>query len=602
MNHSSTERLALFRQTMKNLGLDAWIGRIVDPHLSEYVPEHWQSIKWLTGFTGSAAHLCVTANAAALMVDSRYWEQAASELAGTPFDIIKIGAPGAPLPEDWLSLHLSRGRRVGLAPELWSESAVRRMRVSLSERELELALVPDLFDEVWRVDRPARPRTAVAPLTPSLEGVRDKLARVRSVLRDRACEALCLYSLDDIAWLTDCRAHDIEFNPVFLAGMIVTDNEALLYTESARFTTDTLDALQAVGIKVRPSEAMTTDLADFSRDLVFMVDPERFPASLFSLLEVMPVETLSPVTLMKSRKSEQELDGIRRAMTSDGIALCEFYSQLDERLARGDALTESDVADMLDAERNRRPDNLGLSFGTISAFGCNAALPHYAPKSETAAVLTDGLLLIDSGGQYETGTTDITRMTAVGRIDDDMRRDVTLVLKAHIALARAVVPAGTSGAQLDAIARAPIWAEGLDFGHGTGHGVGYRLNVHEGPFHISPRSTQSDELGLHPGILVSNEPGIYRPGHWGVRIENLLAARVASSTDFGDFLAFDTVTLCPIDLRTVDLSLLSAEEKRWLDAYHEKVRSALQNEALSPLAQTWLEARTAPVSTHSNIP
>lgn len=601
MNPSRAERLSKFRQTMKSLGLDAWIARIVDPHLSEYVPEHWQSIKWLTGFTGSAAHLCITAHSAALMVDSRYWEQAASELAGTPFELVKIGAPGAPLQKTWLSSHLSRGRRVGLAPELWSEADVRRMRSSLAEDELELALVPDLFDDVWFEDRPARPQTAVAQLTPGLDGVREKLARVRAVLCDRACEALCLYTLDDIAWLTECRASDIEFNPVFLAGMIVTDSEALLYTEAARFTADALNALTAAGIEVRPPEAMTADLGDYSKELVFMVDPERFPASLFSLLELAPVETLSPVTLMKSRKSEQELEGIRRAMVSDGMALCEFYSLLDERLAQGDALTESDVADMLDAERSKRPDNRGLSFGTISAFGCNAALPHYAPQRETAAALTEGLLLLDSGGQYETGTTDITRMTPVGRIGDDMRRDVTLVLKAHIALARAVVPAGASGAQLDAIARMPLWAEGLDFGHGTGHGVGYRLNVHEGPFHISPRSIKSGELGLQPGILVSDEPGVYRPGHWGVRIENLLSARVACRTDFGEFLAFDAETLCPIDLRAVDISLLSAEEKRWLDDYHEKVRSVLSAEALSTRAQTWLEARTAPVSTCGNI-
>lgn len=309
MNPSRAERLSKFRQTMKSRGLDAWIARIVDPHLSEYVPEHWQSIKWLTGFTGSAAHLCITAHSAALMVDSRYWEQAASELAGTPFELVKIGAPARLYRRPGLSSHLSLGRRVGLAPELWSEADVRRMRSSLAEDELKLALVPDLFDDVWFEDRPARPQTAVAQLTPGLDGVREKLARVRAVLCDRACEALCLYTLDDIAWLTECRASDIEFNPVFLAGMIVTDSEALLYTEAARFTADALNALTAAGIEVRPPEAMTADLGNYSKELVFMVDPERFPASLFSLLELAPVETLSPVTLMKSRKSEQELEG-----------------------------------------------------------------------------------------------------------------------------------------------------------------------------------------------------------------------------------------------------------------------------------------------------
>ena len=470
MNQSSAERLGKFRQTMKDRGLDAWIGRIVDPHLSEYVPEHWQSVAWLTGFTGSTARLCVTQGAAALLVDSRYWEQAEGELDGAPFEVVRLGAPDAPSQEAWLSQHLTRGR-VGLAPELWSESDVRRIRTSLADCGLELALVPDLFDDVWTQGRPARPQTAVTPMTQDSSTVADRLARVREVLRDRASEALCLHSLDDIAWLTGCRAADIKFNPVFLASMIVTDSEALLYTEASRFTPELLGALAAQGIEVRAPESLAGDISALSRDLVFMADPDRLPASIFGLLERVPVEALSPVTLMKSRKSEEELEGIRRAMVSDGVALCEFYALLDERLAEGAVLTESDVANMLDSERAARPDNRGLSFGTISAFGRNAALPHYAPKRETAAVLTDGLLLIDSGGQYEAGTTDITRMTAVGRIDDDMKRDVTLVLKAHIALARAVVPAGVSGSQLDAIARAPLWAKGLDFARATAWAV-----------------------------------------------------------------------------------------------------------------------------------
>lgn len=600
MNQSSAERLGKFRQTMKDRGLDAWIGRIVDPHLSEYVPEHWQSVAWLTGFTGSTARLCVTQGAAALLVDSRYWEQAEGELDGAPFEVVRLGAPDAPSQEAWLSQHLTRSR-VGLAPELWSESDVRRIRTSLADCGLELALVPDLFDDVWTQGRPARPQTAVTPMTQDSSTVADRLARVREVLRDRASEALCLHSLDDIAWLTGCRAADIKFNPVFLASMIVTDSEALLYTEASRFTPELLGALAAQGIEVRAPESLAGDISALSRDLVFMADPDRLPASIFGLLERVPVEALSPVTLMKSRKSEEELEGIRRAMVSDGVALCEFYALLDERLAEGAVLTESDVANMLDSERAARPDNRGLSFGTISAFGRNAALPHYAPKRETAAVLTDGLLLIDSGGQYEAGTTDITRMTAVGRIDDDMKRDVTLVLKAHIALARAVVPAGVSGSQLDAIARAPLWAKGLDFGHGTGHGVGCRLNVHEGPFHISPRATKTGELGLQAGILVSDEPGLYRPGHRGVRIENLIVARRAASTEFGEFLTFDVATLCPIDLRTVDVSLLTPDEVAWLDDYHGKVLTALQNEALSTRAQAWLKARTAPAFRSRNI-
>lgn len=591
-----TERLDALRRRLQTTELDAWLMHTSDPHLSEYVPEHWQSIEWLTGFTGSHALVCVTAHDAALFTDSRYWEQAEAQLAETPFVLVKEGHPNAPTVQEWFLANLPDNSRIGLADDLWSIRTFRHFRETLAPEGRTLVPTRDLTDALWTVDRPTIPRGAIQPMALPLSRVPGKLASLREAVSKLKADAVCLSALDDIAWLTDCRGNDIAYNPVFLSFMIVTAIEARLYTEASRIDDKLGEALANAGITRCDPDTLSNDLRRLSGTKTFLIDPSQVSVRLFDTLTRPPVEAPSPVTRLKGRKSTDECNGIREAMRSDGVALVEFYADLDERLTRGESLTEIDVANMIDAARARRPDNLGNSFATISAFGPNAALPHYTPTPDHAATLSDGLLLVDSGGQYLTGTTDITRMTAVGDVSDAMRRDVTYVLKGMIALASAKVPEGTSGAQLDALARAPLWSQGLDFGHGTGHGVGCRLNVHEGPFHISPRASARGEDGLQIGRLVSDEPGVYRPGAWGVRIENLILARPSEHSDFGRFIEFEVMTLCPIDLRTIDKSLLTPEEAEWLDRYHTHVRQVLGDMPLSPRAHQWLEARTQSIS------
>lgn len=588
------KRLTALRAVMARRGLAGWTIRTSDPYLSEYVPERWTGVKWLTGFTGSTAVFAVTADAAALFTDGRYWEQAERQLQGTEIRLVRAGAPGEPDVTEWLADHLPVETLVGTDYESTSISLLRHMKASLAKRSLRIRHEEDLLDIIWTKDRPAQPDGPVYALKGAGKSVAEKLADVRRALAASESDALYLTSLDETAWLTNCRGSDIHCNPVFLSTMLVTDERAVLFCRPERFEAGVIEALAAEGVEVRPPHDRAGLLAETFRTKRVLIDPDRTPAALLELIRPDSTEGVSPVTHLKSRKSDAELASIREAMKEDGKALCEFYAELDERLENGEVLTELDVAACLHSHRAAGENFLDESFDTIAAFGPNGALPHYLPTEEHHAVLTNGLLLIDSGGQYRTGTTDITRMTAVGTITDDMRRDVTTVLKGMIGLARTSVPAGTSGAQLDVAARAPLWREGLDYGHGTGHGVGFVLNVHEGPFSISPRSVKTGEMGLQAGLVLSDEPGVYRPGRWGVRIENLVTAKVARETEFGTFLDFEVLTLCPIDVRTLDVSLLDNTEKNWLNAYHDRVREVLFPH-LSQRAKNWFEKAAKPI-------
>ena len=592
--HTVCLRLEKLRSAMAGKNLAAWIVRTSDPYLSEYVPDHWTGVRWLSGFTGSTAILAVTAGEAALFTDSRYWEQAGRELEGSGIALVRLGASGEPDPAAWISARLKRGERIGTDYAAISISSQRLLEKGLADAGLILCHDDGLLDDVWQEGRPPVPASSVYRLASAGRSTADKLSEVRERLTISGADGLFIAPLDDTAWLTNCRGSDIHCNPVFLSYMLVTGESALLFCNAERMHSDAADALARDGVDILPPEQCLSVLAETSRTHRLLLDPDRTPARVLPLLSQAPVESVSPVALMKSRKNRTELESIRRAMVSDGIALCEFYAELEERLAAGERITEIRAAELLHAHRAAQPDFLDESFDTIAAFGPNAALPHYTPSPSTDRPLSDGLLLIDSGGQYRTGTTDITRMTAIGSLSDEMKRDVTLVLKGMIALARASVPAGTSGAQLDSLARAPLWREGLDFGHGTGHGVGFVLSVHEGPFSISPRSQKTGELGLQAGLVISDEPGVYRPGRWGVRIENLIAARPAASTEFGSFLDFEVLTLCPIDVRTIHSSMLTSEETDWLNSYHDRIRRILSPH-LSADAQKWLEQAVLPL-------
>lgn len=585
--HNPIEAL---REKMQTRGMDAWIVKMADPHLSEYIPEHWMAIRRLVGFTGSAGTVIVTQKEVALFVDSRYWVQAQNQTPADVVEVVRSGAPDAPDFYEWLYNHLPDEARVGICPSYLSINRFREFQMALCEMDFECVTSDDLIDEIWVEDRPVCPNSTIDALDGDAALVRERLAAVRKPMQELGIDAHLVGALDDIAWLTGCRGSDIQYNPVFLAYLLITPADCLLFADESRFTARARTMLDEAGVKICPPDSLDAALAAIGEAGVW-ADPDRLNAAWLTNQLNIVHEDISPITINKSRKSPQELESIRRVMVKDGVALSEFFARLDEAVSRGCPMTEMDAAAMLDEQRLAQPDCFGLSFGTISAFGENAALPHYSATAEHNRTFDNGLYLVDSGGQYTGGTTDITRVVPVGSISEQERRDVTLVLKSHIALAMAKVPQGSSGAQLDALARAPLWREGMDFGHGTGHGVGFVLNVHEGPFHISPRASGSGELGVQPGIVVSDEPGLYREGSHGVRIENLLAAVASQKTAFGDFIEFEVLTLCPIDLRCVDLQALTAVERDWVRGYHEKVQAALLPH-LSERAATWLKKVT----------
>jgi Xaa-Pro aminopeptidase len=425
------------------------------------------------------------------------------------------------------------------------------------------------------------------------------LAAVREAMARLGATHHFVSTVDDIAWITNLRGSDVSYNPVFLAHLLLDLTGATLYVGDGKIGTELKAALKADGVQVAPYPQAPLALAALGSGSVLLVDPKRITLGLRQAVAdgVTVLENINPSTLAKSRKSAAEAAFVREAMAEDGAAMCEFYAAFEASMARGDRWTELTVDERLSAERAKRSDFVGLSFSTIAGFNANGAMPHYRASAESHAVITgDGLLLIDSGGQYLGGTTDITRVWPIGTPSLAMKRDYTLVLKGTMALSRARFPLGTLSPMLDAIARAPLWAEGIEFGHGTGHGVGYFLAVHEGPQSIG-KAAPTPEMAMQPGMITSIEPGVYRAGLWGVRIENLVlnvAASTAEGGRFGDFLEFETLTLCPIDTRCIDTSLLRADEVAWLNAYHATVRERLAPR-VGPQALAWLQARTAPL-------
>jgi Xaa-Pro aminopeptidase len=595
-------RIDSLRAAMHVHGLAAWIVPSADPHLSEYLPERWQGREWASGFTGSAGTLVVTAEVAGLWVDSRYWTQAEVQTAGTGIEVMKIAGSTSPGHVEWLAEHLPPGSVVGADGAVLSLAAARTLQEKLGAREIALRTELDLFDEVWP-QRPGLPAAAVyehpAPYAPT--GRADKLARVRAEMDKAGAQAHFVSTLDDIAWITNLRGADVSYNPVFAAHLLITGQSAELFIGEGKVSPALREQLAADGLTLAPYDQAARALAALPSNSTLLVDPRRITLAFRQAVPqtVRVVEAINPSTLAKSRKSEAEIAFVRQAMEEDGAALAEFFAWFESALGR-ERITELTIDENVTAARARRPGFVCPSFSTIAGFNANGALPHYRATEEAHAVIGepgrtgDGLLLIDSGGQYPFGTTDITRVVPVGRTTREQREDFTRVLKGMIALSRALFPRGTRSPALDSLARAPIWAGGIDYGHGTGHGVGYFLNVHEGPHGITPHLAPEPQTALEPGMITSNEPGIYRPGRWGVRIENLVLTVPAEKTEFGEFLRFETLTLCPIDSRCIERDMLSADEIAWLNAYHAEVASRVGPLVSGP-AREWLESRTRPI-------
>ncbi|KVT39793.1 aminopeptidase P family protein [Burkholderia multivorans] len=591
-------RLALLRDAMVREDLAAYLVPSADPHLSEYLPERWQARRWLSGFTGSVGTLVVTADFAGLWVDSRYWVQAEAELAGTGVQLMKMTGGQQSAPHvDWLAQNVPAGATVGVDGAVLGVAAARALTAALSARGIALRTDLDLLDAIWP-ERPALPADPVFEhVAPQADTTRaSKLADVRRAMQAQGAQWHFVSTLDDLAWLFNLRGADVSFNPVFVAHAMIGIDSATLFVADGKVSPALAASLAQDGVEVRPYGDARSALAALPDGATLLVDPRRVT---FGTLEAVPagvkrVETVNPSTFAKSRKTPAEIAHVRVTMEHDGAALAEFFAWFEQAVNR-DTITELTIDEQLTAARARRPGYVSPSFATIAGFNANGAMPHYrATPASHATIAGDGLLLVDSGGQYLTGTTDITRVVPVGTVSDLQRRDFTIVLKSMMALSRARFPRGIRSPMLDAIARAPMWAAGLDYGHGTGHGVGYFLNVHEGPQVISHYAPAEPYTAMEEGMITSIEPGVYRPGQWGVRIENLVVNRAAGQTEFGDFLAFETLTLCPIDTRCVLIEMLHEEERAWLNAYHATVRERVGRH-VSGDAKAWLDARTQPI-------
>ncbi|GLO59397.1 Xaa-Pro aminopeptidase [Pseudomonas putida] len=590
------ERLARVRQAMAAEGVDALLVPSADPHLSEYLPGFWQGRQWLSGFQGSVGTLVVTAGFAGLWVDSRYWEQAEYELAGSGIELMKL-LPGKPGALEWLGEHVEPQGVVAVDGAVMALASARLLGERLKARDVRLVTDKDVLGKVWE-GRPRLPSNPVYQHLPphATQNRADKLAQLRETLKAKGADWHFIATLDDIAWLFNLRGSDVSYNPVFVSFALISQQQATVFVGQDKVDEHLRQVLAVDGIEVRDYAEIGQALGAVPSGSRLLLDPARVTCG---LLENLPsgvelVEGVNPTTLSKSCKGEDDLVHIRRAMEQDGAALCEFFAWFEASLGH-EVITELTVDERLSAARARRPDFVSLSFSTIAAFNGNGAMPHYRATEQSHAVIEgDGLLLIDSGGQYLGGTTDITRMVPVGNPTLEQKQDCTRVLKGMIALSRATFPRGILSPLLDAIARAPIWADQVDYGHGTGHGVGYFMNVHEGPQVIAYQAAPTPQTAMQAGMISSIEPGTYRPREWGVRIENLVVSREAGKSVFGDFLNFETLTLCPIDTRCLLPELLAKEELAWLNGYHASV-----HERLAPLlkgeALAWLQARTAPL-------
>lgn len=571
------ERIAALRQVMRREGMGAYIFPSTDAHNSEYVADHWKGREWISGFDGSAGTVVVTQQGAALWTDSRYFIAAEEQLQGTGIELMRLRVEGTPSVAEWLSRQLSgaEARVVGLDGWVNSAAEVSGLRAELAPLGLEVRTDFDPLGEIW-TSRPPVPQNQVEiqPLQYAGEAAQDKVNRILSVLREQGAEGMLVSALDDIAWTLNLRGSDVHCNPVFVSYLIIEQSGATLFVDEAKVTAGVADYLRQIHVAVRPYGDVAGFLREEYRGETILLDAQETNSYLaVCAAEGASVRFLpSPIPPMKAIKNEAEIQGFRRAMVRDGVAMVKFLRWLRPAVEVG-GQTEMSVDRKLTALRAEQDLFRGVSFDTIAGYEAHGAIVHYEATPETDIPLEPrGLILIDSGAQYQDGTTDITRTVALGPVTEEQRRVYTLVLKGHIQLEMAKFPDGCNGTQIDALARQPLWRAGLNFLHGTGHGVGSYLSVHEGPHQIRMEHRPAP---LREGMTVTDEPGIYMAGCFGVRIENTLLIKSYKETEFGKFLEMESLTLCPIDTAPIDFTLLTAEEKEWLTDYHRMVYDRL---------------------------
>lgn len=594
MNETINKRVTELRKILSKEGLDAFIFPSTDPHNGEYVPEHWKTRAWISGFDGSAGTAVVTLNDAALWTDSRYFLAAETQLSGTPFRLMKEKLPETPPITEWLARTLPEGARVGFDSQVNSLQTINDWQEALNAAHIRLIPCNDPMNILW-TDRPEIPRLPVErqPEAYAGESTTEKLLRLRQVLTEEQADALVLTELDEIAWTLNLRGKDIHCNPVFVAYLMIKERSATLYIYKEKIPQDIWQYLQTSGISVAEYDQILTDLKRFGEKTIMM---DRASAN-YALYQALPdscrtINRKSPVALMKAVKNDAEIDGFHKAMLRDGIALVKFLKWLKPAVDRGGE-TERSIDRKLTEFRAEQPLYRDISFDTIAGYAAHGAIVHYEATEESDIPLKpEGLLLLDSGAQYQDGTTDITRTIALGPTTAEQKQDYTLVLKGHIALSRARFPEGTTGTQLDICARYALWQEGINYLHGTGHGVGAYLNVHEGPHQIRMNYVPTP---LCAGMTVTDEPGIYRAGKHGVRIENTLLVVPFRKTDFGTFLQFEPLTLCPIDKEPIIWELLDSTEIEWLNRYHQMVYDRLAPH-LDEEHREWLKQKTSSYS------
>lgn len=590
-HYNRTQKLNDLRTAMAQHGLDAWIISSADAHSSEYVARYWEGRAWISGFTGSAGTIVITRDKAALWTDGRYFIQAAQQLADSAITLMKDGQPGVPSMADWLAEEVPDSGCVGFDGATMSLAGIRTLQGKLADKAITLEGSNDLLNGIW-YDRPPLPATPVFlhPTTYAGKSPGEKLAEVRAVLGQRKATELLITTLDDIAWLFNLRGSDIECNPVFLAYALVSRDAVTLFINQQRIEPDALAALNEAGVELAGYNEITGRLAALNDDAHLMLNPSNASYQLASAIpsSVTLIEDRLPTTDLKAVKNSTEIAQMQVCHRRDGAAMVRFMRWLENNIPSG-GLDEVNIDLQLLAFRSESEQFRGVSFPSIVGYAGHGAICHYrADKTSAYAIDSKGLLLVDSGGQYPDGTTDITRTFACGELTDEEKRDYTLVLKSHIALACARFKEGTRGIQLDAITRQPLWREGIDFNHGTGHGVGYFLNVHEGPQSISSRWF---DVTLKPGMLITNEPGIYRDDKHGVRLENIMLVAEDVANEFGKFLKLIPLTLAPFDTRPLLVELLSDSEIHWLNEYHRTVRKELST-LLEGEDLQWLERVT----------